>query len=216
MTTTAKTPMVRFGVDVDNVLANSSGKAVELLNAMKNFSVALQRDDITVRPFHKSPGFASRGVSQDEVSKVLDEVWRTHYREIELMDKNIPSIIVNLREQGVSIEIITTMGARDETIRPNLVVFLNQNKIPYDKLNFVSGSAEKLAYPVHTIVDDEQELAIGLSKLGRPGLVYDAPWNREFVGKHKSDPQADKLIIPVIDWKDVRDEVLALKEKLRT
>lgn len=211
----------KFGVDADNVLADSAGKAVELINERRKFSKPVTRDEITRRPFHLSPGFVERGVSQDEVSKALDEVWRIHYKEIKLMDERLPKVIEDMRHEGVSIEIITTMGERDPLIQPHMSVFLDVHDVAYDKLDFVKGSGAKLnyeAFPVHTIVDDEQSLAVSLAtaERPRPGLVYDAPWNREFVAEHKSNPNANKLIIPVKDWSETGEAVFRLMEALRT
>lgn len=206
----------RFGLDVDNAMANSSGKAVDILNERRKFSPPLLRDEITLRPFHLSPGLAARGITQDEVSKTLDEVWRLHHRDILLMDEMLPEILRELRKHDISLEIITTMGARDRSIQPHLGEWLDLRQLKVDTVNFVASSEEKLRFPVHTIVDDEQQVAISLSAQGRPGLVYDAPWNREFERLHRINPQRNSLIIPVKDWSEVRDRVLELQKQLRT
>jgi len=202
------------GVDADNVLDNLAGRLLEVLNTAKKFSTPLTLEDVTRRPFHLSPSFEARSITKYEVSKILDDVWCNQYRAIRVMDERIPEVLAHLRESGIEVNIITTMGSRDKSTRPNMIKWLELNKVPYDKVVFVESSAEKLKYPVCTIVDDEQQLAIDLAKLGRPGLVYDAPWNRGYVTELRKNP--NPLIIPVANWSETGERMLEIAGRLRT
>lgn len=210
-----KRPVVekfRLGLDIDNVTANSSQLLVDILRE-RGFK-SLERDHITNRPFHESPKFMELGISKETVSKILDSVWRDRYSHIELMDRSIGKGIKELRANHVSIDVITTMGARDHSIRPNLEVWLQGKGVVYDTVSFVGGNSEKAEAKLHTIVDDEQDLARLLSVKGRPGIIYDAPWNRKFVNDLAELP--NPLILTVNNWEELVSLVLDLNKAFRS
>ncbi len=206
----------RLGVDVNNVIVNSSGEAARILTERGGFSGdPISREEFNVRPFYLSEGIIRRGITKDQVLAAIDDTWRHHSSGIELMDPKIPEVISMLRSEGVRVEMITTAGARDHALRSNLPALFHERNVGYDDIHFVDTSEAKVAFPLHTIVDDEQQLAIDLAATGRPGLVYPAPWNAEFVTNHQNNPQRNPLVIPVENWEHVGKIVLGLATSLR-
>ena len=204
----------RLGVDIDNVTANSSQLLVDILRRRGFWDI--ERDHITRRPFHESPRFMELGISREVVSKVLDGLWEYEFGRIELMDKRIGRIIDGLRAKNISIDIITTMGARNPLMRPNLEVWLQGKGIIYDTVSFVSGNSEKAEAGLHTIVDDEEGLAKLLSAKGKPGIIYDAPWNRKFVEDLRLEGRRNPLIYTVRNWEELGTVVEELNKAFRS
>ena len=163
-----------LGLDIDNVTANSSQRALDMLNKAYKFREGpILRDEVTVRPFYKSPGLALRtpitknpdgtsvsGVPKEVIEKFLDAAWRENYLEIQLVDKGLPDVLRALRSEGVMVPVITTMGSRDHSLRRNLYDWLEKKGVPYDgvveydgelkfavmggNIMFVNGNADKV------------------------------------------------------------------------
>ena len=205
---------LKVGLDIDNVTADTAGLLVEILRRQNSFK-ELKMDHITHRPFHESSKFKELGISKEMVSGILDSIWRDHFKDIPLMDKDIGKIIGELRGRQIFINVITTMGARDHSIRPNLQIWLEGKGIAYDReISFVEGNVEKILAPLHTIVDDEEKLAEALAKGSRPGIIYDRPWNRNFIGKLEREP--NPLIHTVSNWEGLGSKILELQKGFRS
>ncbi len=209
-----KKEKMTLGLDIDNVTADTAGLLVEILKDRYNFK-GLERGHLTRRPFHESSKFLQLGISKDRVSMILDEIWRERFQDIQLMDSRIGTINKELQRNDVLIKVITTMGARDHSIRPNLQTWLEGKGITYDgEISFVNGNAEKVSAPLHTIVDDEENLAIGLANCGRPGILFEASWNKKFVAGLDLHP--NPLIHVVHDWDELGEKVLELNKAFRS
>ena len=205
---------LRLGVDVDNVLADSARVGLGIINRARGGITALTKEDITGYPFHKSPKLQHHGISQAEVSAALDKVWRDYHREIKLVDRRAPDVLSNLIRAGAYVEIITTMGARDHSMRPNLYDWLDYHKIPRNEVTFTENSEQKVQRPLHTIIDDQEGLASMLASLGRIGFLYDAPWNRGFAASLKANP--DPQIFAAGNWMKVGECAKDIMHALRS
>lgn len=185
---------LRIGVDVDNVLAESARVAMRNISMERCLEKPLTKEDLTGYPFHKSPRLVELGISQEEVSSRLDEVWRDLHRHIPLLDPFAPAMLGLLLSKGCHIEIITTAGSRNHSMRPNVVEWLDMNKIPRSEITFTESSQAKIERPLHTILDDQEGLAKALDGAGRAGFLFDAPWNRKFAETERATGSSNVYI----------------------
>ena len=68
-------------------------------------------------------------------------------------------------------------------------------------MTFTQSSQEKVERSLHTIVDDQENLAKDLAETGRLGFLYYAPWNRTFAEKQRSSN--DQNIVVAMNWLEV-------------
>lgn len=204
---------LRIGIDVDNVLAESAMVAMRNISISRCLEFPITKEDLTGYPFHRSPRLVELGISQEEVSARLDLVWKGLHRHIPLLDPLAPEMLGVLLSKGCHVEIITTAGSRDHTMRPNVVEWLDMKRIPRSEITFTDSSEEKVARPLHTIVDDQAGLANALVAAGRTGFLFDAPWNREFARAVRSAGSSDILIAG--NWTEVMRITEGLMEELR-
>ena len=182
--------MLKIGVDLDNVLAETG-----------HFVAALVRE-------HHNPNFNIRDWTKWHLTDCTE---LTHPQQEHLF-----SILhQQIRELNVVPDAVTALHSLNEhhihiiTHRPagtegDTNAWLLSNEIPHHRLT-VCNDKTVYANQLDLLIDDSPEIAVKMADAGTPVLLFDQPWNRD-LPRHP-------LITRVFGWRDtlalIQDQFLA-------
>ncbi len=181
-----------LGIDIDGTLADTV--SVWLQEFERAYGVKAFKKDLVRHEF--SEVFTS--LSHDQVIEIFSHAWDV-YDRINLIDRDIPSIIDNLRDH---FNISITTGNPN----PNVKIWLRKNGIAYDRFMHFPEKAEKQkADGVDIYVDDFHEVVKNVAGAGKTAILLRQPWNEGFIRSEKS-----KGIIIADNWRHIEQILLEL------
>lgn len=183
--------IMRIGVDIDGVLADSLPLWIEELNRFFNKNRRLE--EINLYDICQT-----YGITTTELDDFLVQKGRF------LMSAPLPvtgaSQYLCKIKQNHQIYIVT---AREEQYGPETRAWLNRHGLPYDEL-LLLGSHEKketcLAKNLNILVEDTLEIGLKVSAAGVPVLLMDAPYNQG---------PLPKLVYRARSWDEVYQNIAA-------
>lgn len=175
-----------IGVDLDNTLADTMPRwlgEAEILFGIK----ATKKDMVRYNLTEMFPN-----LSHDQVLDTFKRIWENDYKNIRLIDKDIPSILDSLHRKFNIY--ITTMN-KHHTVKD----WLDQNKIPYDKIIQFSLHTDKHKLEeVSIYIDDFQEIIENAIKAGKTAILLRQPWNDDFISRNKSSN-----MLVAYNWREI-------------
>jgi uncharacterized protein len=162
--------MKTIAIDLDSVLADTMILWAEEYNKRKNTRIV--KDDII--SWELSQTF---NLPVKEISQIFTDIWRLRWKEVPPTEPDISTTTNTLHNRGFRISILT------KRFRPsvaNVAKWLDLYDVYCDELLFVYDDRPKGEYPFDVLVDDAPVNLMDI-KNPRKGILYDQPWNRDFV-----------------------------------
>lgn len=177
-----------LGIDVDGTLT----KTMEVfLDRIKyDYGVSVTKEKITDYDLTKTIP-----LTKEQMHKAWGDVWETP-EKIELYDEHVPSVLRILKTK-FEIHIVTATNARHE----NLVSWLSDKKIPYDKIQRFDRQADKIKSKVDVHIDDNFEAVDMFVKENKKAILVSQPWNL----KNHSAVNEQKLASTIKSWKEIEE-----------
>ncbi|HUB92842.1 MAG TPA: hypothetical protein VL945_02675 [Candidatus Saccharimonadales bacterium] len=175
-----------LGIDVDGVLADTVSGFLRETEA--RFGIKKVKEDIT-----KYSAWDLFGMSKKDFDEMFRLVWENP-EELGIEDRDIPAILDNLH--GKFRIYITTAAAGS---RERIEWWLNENRIPYDRLLHFTANAEKHKAPdVDIYIDDYYGVVENAIACGKTGIMLRQPWNDDFIRRNR-----DPRLIVAYGWRDL-------------
>ena len=180
-------------VDVDNVLADSIGRVLEIIN--ERYKTKYIKDDI------RSPKLVgSVKLAPQEIFSIQRESWK-NWRQIKPLESNPSDLIRVLKEIGLEVVISTTS--------PNPIpMYINQWLQSYELGAFLfkplRRQNSKYTLECQYLVDDTVEEIINFSSNERVAFLYNQPWN--------TNASIPEDLIRVSSLKQVKEHLLQLNK----
>jgi hypothetical protein len=136
----------------------------------RTYGIKALKKDIVRHEF--SEVFTS--LSRKQIMDLWEQTW-DDYKRINLIDRDIPSILDNLRER-FSISITTGNP------NPNVRKWLSDNRIAYDRfMHFPEKSEKHRTEGIDIYIDDFHQVAKNVAGAGKTAILLRQPWNEGFI-----------------------------------
>lgn len=155
-----------LAIDVDNVLADSI--SAWCAKASRVLGKTILKSDIRS---HKIVG--SVKMNAEQIFSLQDEVWR-EWKDLPLTERNLSSKIALIRNNGMSVVIVTARPIRLTSCVRN---WLLMNNIGYDEFRAIGPRESKTSVSTDALVDDDPEAVRQIVRAGKTGFLYLQPWN---------------------------------------
>ncbi len=178
-----------LGIDIDGVLADTTSKWLQIVE--RRYGIKAIKKDITRHDIPEVEKFAS--LTEEQYIDAFKEVW-SDYKNLQLEDPGIPSILDNLREKFQIYITTASVGTRSE-----IEAWLAKNHIVYDRLAHFSRAKDKhLLNDVDIYIDDYNKVIENLAKNGKTAILLAQPWNEHFIASNKNPK-----IIVAYNWREI-------------
>lgn len=168
--------MKTLAIDLDSVLADTMLIWIQEYNERKKANI-LKNDIVS---WDISQVFE---IEVEEISQIFTEIWQRHWRKIPPTEPNLDVTTKNLHNRGFRISILT------KRFRPsvaNVAKWLDLYDVYCDDLLFVYDDRPKAEYPFDILVDDAPVNLLSIKK-PKLGILYNQPWNMDFVWSTRID-----------------------------
>lgn len=148
---------MRISLDIEETLADVRSLIIPRLKEEIGAEIEIKDWNLRNSPF-----------SLDTLLELTREIWRSRWREIPLLERDLPSVLFRIDQMNeMAIDIVTAR----ENCKTQMKKWLEMKEIPYKK--YISAT-DKSELDHDVFIDDNPELA------GEVNLIlYDQPWNRE-------------------------------------
>ena len=162
------TKTLKIAVDLDGVLAETMEAWCKRANDLLGTRLGL--DDLDTWA-----SWTKFGMNRDQFFELLDETW-DEWETIPPTEPNLARKVAKLQPLG-SLDIVT--GRSRQTI-DSAKNWLKHHQIPYDHFVRVPGMRDKVQLDYDVYIDDAPELMPLISRtVGKRGILYARPWNRD-------------------------------------
>ncbi|MCL6477643.1 MAG: hypothetical protein K6T65_04430 [Peptococcaceae bacterium] len=186
--------MMRIGVDIDGVIADSQTVIIRKLNQHFGKSYTLA-DFVDFKPRKMF------GVNRKQLDHFIMA------RELEIIEETlpIPGAVETLRElEGCKIYLVS---ARSPAYYSQTADWLRKFNVPYHEVHLLGQHDKRrscLDLCVDIFIEDSRKNAIQVSACGIPVLLMDATYNR---GK------LPEMVTRVFNWEQIREYILKLSSR---
>ncbi len=188
---------MKIGIDLDGVLADIVSLVLYRLN-MKYKTRFLPSD---VKNWNGIQDLYN--ITEEEMHKWMNSSWIKHWEMIVPEDDTVVATMNTLYKDH-SITIITK---RYKETYHAVLLWLEENKIKYDNLVFITDKADKLSYPIDLLIDDKpnifDEIDRNNSQHYKAVLMRTQPWNENiYLVEYKLEAQRISCLAESLDWLD--------------
>jgi len=162
--------MLKIGIDVDNVIADSAKVLISEIN--KFYNTKLTYSDIRMYDFH-----TILGISKTEMRPYWEKIYSERVPMRCKLVRGAREGVKGLKKK-YEVYLVTS---RFREYEKDTVEWLRRMKIPYDHIAHVEEKqkhvyAEKKGIKI--FIEDDLEQAIYMSEAGIKVFLFDHPWNR--------------------------------------
>jgi uncharacterized HAD superfamily protein len=159
--------VLRIAVDLDGVLADTMVTFCTILNQH-------HATQFTVNSFVQWNAWQIAHITKDEFFRTLDEAW-FEWENIPPVRHHIGEAVERIHRFG-RIDVVT--GRSQATVQAAMN-WLKEHKIPYDTFVRTASTKAKARLSYDVFIDDSAELmSLVASSIGKCGILYTQPWNR--------------------------------------
>ena len=188
---------MRIAVDIDGVLLDLVITFCEIFN--ERYNTHYRKEDVSNWEF-----FNDWNITEEEAFEIFFQIYE-NTMDVPFIDKDASEY---MRKLNINHDVYI-LSARTSQYKSQIIEKLNNHNVKlgvhYNELILVHHKPydQKQNYKFDVYIDDNPHLAETIEKTkGRYLLLYDQPWNQDFVCKNN--------IIRVHNWKEVYDTINSL------
>mgnify|MGYP001565317490 CR=1 FL=1 len=163
---------MNIGIDVDGVIADLVGSALNLVNSARNTSYT--NEDVKEWNFFKN----SFKISSKEQTEIFNSCWK-NWKSINLVESYVSKFIKDL----CYVNNVLIISHRHKYTYEYIIKFLNYNCIEYNGLILLDNKIQKLSFPIDILIDDSPKEVENSKLLLRSSnkllLLRNQPWNSD-------------------------------------